>query len=819
MVFDCAAKFDGVALNDAVLQGPDLTNGLLGILLRFRQFPVAVSADVEAMFHQVRVPEEDRDVLRFLWWPDGNREMKAETYRMAVHLFGGTWSPSVCSYALQQTAKDSVQIFKPEIVKTVLKDFYVDDCLTSFPREESAIQMVTDLPKLLATGGFRLCKWVSNRKEVLRAVPESERAPGLQNLNLQALPTERTLGFLWNVNTDMFTYSTMSTRHPLTRRGMLGAVCAVYDPMGLITPFTIRGKALIQELTRERVNWDEPLSEEHLARWKEWLEELDGCPGLQIERCLQPVESINRTELQHFSDASMTAYGSASYIRVVSPTGDVRCSLLFSRSQVAPLKQITIPRLELAAAALSVQQDQMMRKELTLHIDASFFWTDSTIVLAYIRNEKKRFQTYVANRLAVIHGGSAAGQWKHVTSESNPADDITRGLAMQDLIHSQRWFRGPEFLSKQGITEEAEPPNVSLEDDPEVKHTATAVTVKAERDVIHDLFERYSSWTQLKRAMVWIMRYRAYLLAKTGKEKPSQAKKRLDVSELAEAERAIISYVQRQEYPEEIQSLQGRVGIKKSSKLYPLDPELTAEGILVCNTRSQRVMPRESVPRPAILPKDHQVSTLLVRHYHELAGHGGREYTMAEVRRRYWIPGVRTAIRRILCQCPRCRLLFSSPGVQRMADLPAERLATDDPPFTNVGVDCFGPFITRSGRRQVKRYGCIFTCLTSRAIHIEVLDSMDTSSFVNALQRFISRRGFPKLIWSDNGSNFVGAERELRESLQEWNQQTIDGFLSQRGVQWRFNPPRGFPHGWGLGEDDSEHATSPKHGDEGAVTE
>ena len=154
-----------------------------------------------------------------------------------------------------------------------------------------------------------------------------------------------------------------------------------------------------------------------------------------------------------------------------------------------------------------------------------------------------------------------------------------------------------------------------------------------------------------------------------------------------------------------------------------------------------------------------------------------------------------------------------------MADLPAERLATDDPPFTNVGVDCFGPFITRSGRRQVKRYGCIFTCLTSRAIHIEVLDSMDTSSFVNTLQRFISRRGFPKLIWSDNGSNFVGAERELRESLQEWNQQTIDGFLKPARCIVEIQPPRGFPHGWGLGDDDSEHATSPKHGDEGAVTE
>ena len=171
IVFDCAVKRDGVRLNDAVLQGPDLTNGLLGILLRFCQYPAAVSADVEATFHQVKVAKRDRDMLRFLWWPAGDSRAGPETYRMTVHLFGGTWSPIVCSYALQQTANGSREDFHPDVVNTVLKDFYVDDCLASFESEESAIRLVTDLPVPLARGGFRLCKWVSNRKAVLQAVP------------------------------------------------------------------------------------------------------------------------------------------------------------------------------------------------------------------------------------------------------------------------------------------------------------------------------------------------------------------------------------------------------------------------------------------------------------------------------------------------------------------------------------------------------------------------------------------------------------------------------------------------------------------------
>ena len=792
VVFDCAARYEGVALNDKVMQGPDLTNGLLGILLRFRQFPVAISADVEAMFHQVKVPEEDRDVLRYLWWPNGDSRLEPEIHRMTVHLFGGTWSPSVCTYALQQTARDNTQDFEPEVVDTVLRNFYVDDCLKSFQTEARAVKMVTDLPSLLARGGFRLCKWLCNRKQVLQAIPESERAAGLQDLNLQALPVERTLGVLWDVNSDVFTYAAKPTNRPMTRRGLLGAVCSVYDPMGFVTPFTIRGKWLVQDLAREKVSWDEPLGKQHLKSWQEWLKELEVIPEVKIERCLQPQEfgDISKVELHHFSDGSTAAYGSASYVRLVNTKGQVRCHLLFTRSRVTPLKQMTIPRLELAAAALSVQQDEMMQRELSLPIDCSFFWTDSIIVLAYIRNEKKRFHTYVANRLAVIHAGSSAGQWRHISSEFNPADDITRGLSMRDLIHRHRWFQGPEFLSEQTVQQETEPPIVSIDDDPEVKRPPTACSTNIKNDVMCDLVQRYSSWTRLKRATAWLLRYGEYLLAKARKQEMTHFERSLDVEELQRAERAIVRYVQGREYAKEIRSLQDRnTSVQKASRLYKLEPLLSAEGILVCGGRSKGRQAGDNPAQPLILPKDHPVTYLLVKHYHEMYGHSGREYLVAMMRQRYWIPGIRTAVRRYLSQCRHCRRLFSSPSIQRMADLPKERLATDQPPFTNVGVDCFGPFTVKLGRRESKRYGCIFTCLTSRAVHIEVLDSMGTSSFINALHRFISRRGNPQTICSDNGTNFVGTEKELHDSMEQWNQRIINKFLSQREIQWRFNPP------------------------------
>lgn len=793
IVFDCAAKYQGVSLNDKVLQGPDLTNGLIGILLRFRQYPVAISGDVEAMFLQVKVPPQDRDVLRFLWYPEGDTSANVQTFRMSSHLFGGTWSPSICTYALQQTARDNSQDFKAEIVEAVLHDFYVDDLLKSVETECEAIQMITEIPKLLMKGGFRLCKWLSNKRRVIETVPDSERAKGLQDLGLQALPTERTLGVLWEVDRDVFTYAAKETHRPMTRRGMLGSVSSVYDPMGLVCPFTVRGRLMVQALTREGASWDEPLSEEHMKNWQDWLEETMDMQQIKVPRCLKPKDfgEIVKVELHHFSDASTVAYGAASYAKLVNNRGDVSCNLLFARSCVAPLKKVTIPRLELAAATMSVRQDQMIQKELSLSVDISFFWTDSTIVLSYIQNEKRRFHTYVANRLAVIHAGSSVEQWRHIKSEENPADDLSRGLRIADLADNRRWFHGPKFLSEVLIPDKNIPPTSIADDDPEVRKekVVLACAPDTQEDIIDQLIHRHSSWTKLKRAVAWLLRYKGYLLAKARKQTLVRGEEKLSVQELNNAERSIIRFAQRQEYREEIRRLQTPAkAVLKNSRIYKLDPTLTDDGILICGSRNTQMF-TSAVDAPAILPKNHHISTLLTRHFHEFYGHAGREFTGAKIRQRYWIQGLRTIVRRTVKECRECRRLFSSPMTQRMADLPKERLARDKPPFTNVGVDCFGPFVVKTGRKQLKRYGCIFTCLTSRAIHLETLDSMDTHSFINALQRFISRRGNPETICCDNGTNFVGAERELRASIQQWNQQRLDAFLSQREVQWKFNPP------------------------------
>lgn len=223
------------------MQGPDLTNTLIGALVRFREEPIAVMADVESMFYKVRVPETDADLLRFLWWPAGDLSTSVKEYRMMVHLFGATSSPSVASYALQRTAEDQRGTAAPEAVETVLRNFYVDDCLKSVATVEEAVFLVKNLLDLCAEGGFSLTKWVSNNRRVLSTIPAELRATELRDFNLtkDSLPTEQVLGVQWCTEDDVFTYNIKPQDKPKTRRGILSIVNSTYDPLGFLAPLIL----------------------------------------------------------------------------------------------------------------------------------------------------------------------------------------------------------------------------------------------------------------------------------------------------------------------------------------------------------------------------------------------------------------------------------------------------------------------------------------------------------------------------------------------------------------------------------------------------
>ena len=468
---------------------------------------------------------------------------------------------------------------------------------------------------------------------------------------------------------------------------------------------------------------------------------------------------------------------------------------------------MTIPRLELAAATLSIQLDRTLKRELEIPIQSSTFWTDSTTVLQYLMNDSKRFHTYVANRVAFIRANSDPRQWKYVNTKNNPADEASRGSLPCSFLKNERWKNGPEFLQKPDVEWSAAQNQPEfhnlLDSDPEVKQDVSSfstTTELSEESALMKIFCRFSSWIRLKKFIAWCIRcqarFRRTRTQSTISDVSLSENQPITVTELRVAEKKILICIQKETFNEELYDLSSKSNncVKKSSSLFKLDPILK-DGLIRVGGRLNRAPITQDARNPVILPKKNRVVDLIIKHFHVILGHSGREHVLAALRERYWIIHGNSTVRRVLSSCFSCKRRQAKVGEQKMADLPHDRVNPSAPPFTCVGVDYFGPFIVREKRSMVKRYGVIFTCLAVRAIHLEISRTLDTDSFIMALRRFISRRGQVKEIRSDNGTNLVGGEKEIRQSIQEWNQQQIHNFLLQREIKWTFNPPTGSHHG------------------------
>ena len=363
---------------------------------------------------------------------------------------------------------------------------------------------------------------------------------------------------------------------------------------------------IFEDKCKSGKEWDDPLSPENQVQWSKWLEELPLLGQFKVEHCLVPATfgRLVKCQLHHFCDASMSAYGSVSYLRAVNAEGKIHCSLLLGKSRLPPIWQMTIPRLELSAAVIAVRMDRMLSRELTLEIQDSVFWTDSMIVLQYIYSCSKRFQTFVANRLSVIHDGSAPRQWREVDTKENPADDVSRGLNGFDMISSNRWRQGAEFLWRvvsAWPTNPAELPQIASDDEEvknQVKCCVADVQYNAEdmgshstpesakeqeaEDPMVRFLESYSCWHRLKKGIAWLRRCKNWLRAKmrNAQKPPSVTADSLNPSELQVAETAIIRYVQKKCFKEEVKALKSRKLVVKKSPIYILEPFLDEQGIL-----------------------------------------------------------------------------------------------------------------------------------------------------------------------------------------------------------------------------------------------
>ena len=493
-------------------------------------------------------------------------------------------------------AEDSKGRFSDEAVNAVTKDFYVDDFVKSVRTVNEASSLANEVTCLLSEAGFRLMKWMSNSREVLSEIPDRERARPTLDLDLENLPVERTLGVQWDVEKDAFLFKVHVPHQPCTKCGILSAVSSLYDPMGFVCPVILEAKKILQELWKLNLGWDDEIPEDLQNQWNKWKYELSALSQVEVPRCHLVLGTVRDISLHLFSDASEDGYGMCAYLRFVYASGTVRCSFLVGRSRSSPVRPISIPRLELQAATLSVKIYRVLLDELTYEISKITFWSDSQTTLQYIKNETKRFQTYVANRVTEIREVTSPDQWRHCPGRVNPADDASRGLNPQKLSSQHRWWRAPDFLWE---TEDCWP-SAKYEEvpdsDPEVRASTnvhpvsvrthhgdnstddcnkTSSTLEDGNGGLKKLMESCGSWPVLQRRVAWIVRFCQWIA--NGRVASSTGP--LTLQELSQSTQAIVRIVQNECFPQDVKEVSQNKEVKISSRLGSLRPVLE-DGVL-----------------------------------------------------------------------------------------------------------------------------------------------------------------------------------------------------------------------------------------------
>ena len=613
-------------------------------------------------------------------------------------------------------------------------------------------------------------------------------------------PIERALGVHWCIENDSFGFRISLKDVPLTRRSILATISSIYDPIGIAGPFVLKGKRVLQLITAEKKGWDEPVSGEHIRLWNSWKSSLVHLEALSVPRCYKPADfgDVKEISLHSFSDACDIGYGVGIYLRQVNQVGNICVSLVMGKSRVCPLKAITVPRLELTSATVSVKVTAMVKEELAVNKLTGIYWVDSKIVLGYIHNDRKRFRVFVANRTQTIRNYTDKSHWKYVDTHDNPADFASRGILPNEVEKVKMWLSGPSFLQKPQESWPIEENSFEIpESDSEVKSTVSVshVNVCGTFPDILEMFElRISRWDKMKRVMSLMLKF-------INNCRGQKTADKLTADNMQVAENTLIKLVQTKYLQKELQFYQSKSLVNllsnpsaktHRSDLTKLDPFIDDQSILRVGGRLGKSSDISLSKYPAILPKKILITQWIVEYYHKKVQHCGRTTTISEMRNDgFWICGIGTLVRKVIFMCVWCRYLRGSVGCQKMAHLPDSRTISEGP-FSYTGVDMFGPFLIKQRRSQVKRYVALFTCLSVRAVHLETTSSMSTDSFIQALRRFVARRGKVRSIISDNGTNFIGANRELKKAWEEMDHDKISDFLSKENcdwITWKTNPP------------------------------
>ncbi|KAF6203719.1 hypothetical protein GE061_002052 [Apolygus lucorum] len=797
VVFDGSVKTSQGSLNEHLLVGPALQNDLRDILLNFRAHSVVFIADAVKMYRQILVDPQDWPYQQILWRFDDADAI--QRYSLCTVTYGLSCAPFLALRTLQQLRLDEGDKF-PLASQALLRDIYIDDFVTGASTVDDALILQRQVIDLMLQGGFTLGKWASNRSELLREAQSTSTGTTISEVSWdnQQDPSIKVLGLKWDPLTDCFLYNVKPPPTILSKRGILSTAARVFDPLGFISPSVFLMKSFIQELWKLGLGWDDDIPSSLASDWEQLLQELERLSRIKIPRFVASTQPF-QYQIVGFCDASLKGYCGVLYIRTMT-NNSISSQLLVAKTKLAPVKSISIPRLELCGAYLLAKLYASIKGFLSLLPSTDQpprFFSDSTIVLGWLKTPTYRLKTFVGNRVSQIAELTDLSRWSHVDTDNNPGDCGSRGCLPKDLIEHSIWWSGPPWLCH---PEQTWPSinSFSPQNLPELKSDTISVLVSTKLS-LHTCISwmaRISSYEKLIRIVAILNRAMVSRYSKT------MSLRGISSVEFKDAELVCIRAIQRyflfDGYDPDISKI--------SSKLSSLNPFLDVKGIVRVGGRLSNSKLPESRKFQILLPSQAHFSHILVDHYHKVFLHPGPNLQQALIQMRFWIPGARKLIRHRTFMCLKCYKSRAKCIFPMMGDLPSYRVEGGRA-FLHVGVDFAGPFTIRESHRRKsprsKAYLCLYVCMTTKALHLEIVSNQSTDAFLASFARLISRRGYPTDVYSDCGSNFKGAARELNEFVkwfrEERSENTFEAYSSSRGVKWHFNPPYS-PHFGGLWE-------------------
>ena len=737
-VFDASNKDQNKnSLNTCLATGPNLIDLLPLVLTGFRLHRIGIVADIEKAFLQIVVDKKDRDMLRFLWWE--GKEMITLRHQRVV--FGVCCSPFLLAACLRHLL-DHPPDHLTEVANRLKTSFYVDNCLSGVSEKNEVESFIHSAQELLQSGGFNLREWV-------------------HRFNSDEDKIENVLGLRWYCNYDELGCSIQCQPVVrINRRTVLSFVQKVFDPLGMVAPAMLLPKMILQQSWKIKLNWDEPLPADLMDEFNAWMMQLSALGDCKIPRHI----NMNKTSTLHvFVDASQHGMGACIFLRTEDKNG-VQLSLILAKSRVTPLKQLTLPRLELMAAVIGARLYLLAKRCLNNAEIRTFFWSDSAVVLAWLSGEGP-WAVFVENRVREITSLADAGTWRHVPGKMNPADLLSRGCQPEQLKKDQ-WWRGPDWLKEQ---EDSWPRSIAVPEIEEMnkERRRTVVTAKSliVDTVLSKITNRFSVYTKMVRTVAWILRLRPdYFRTYPNKIITSQ--------EFAEAEKTLFLWVQHNVF--------GSDG-KKTQDLKNLNAFYDDDGLLRMKSRILEEEGMEEYSFPIILPARHPIIERMIAQLHVTNRHAGASTLLLLLREKVWVLQGRRTVKKVVNRCMQCQRHRVKAVETPIPPLPKDRTQIVNA-FQVTGTDLAGPFVLKGGE---KSWIVIYTCAVYRAVHLELITSLSSMAFMQSLRRFISRRGRMDVVYSDNGTNFVGLNKAMKQL--DWEE--IEKFSGLMKIKWKFNPP------------------------------